>query len=474
MKRTSILLFLGWMFHMLSITLLTWDTGNLQLARDLSLSHPGALQAVFLAGYCLGFLSAVLVGLLRRRSIGSMVLVLASLLMMIFGLVFLHAPSQGMIALRICGALLCGTGSAAAFVLWQRAFSQDSLQLAARILTIASACSTVLFLGFSVSPLMAYPEFFACASGAVSVILAVPYFKRAPQGEFAATDAASIRGFFARLWRSVACVAFFAFVWELTTSFVVFQVDAAAQMRFVYPVANLCGIALFLFVWVRLKSPINLDNVYLALFPLMATGFLLLPFFGAGYQKAFAAVACGVFVVLSILMQVICIQEHKRSGVDPMIPIGLFAGIVYAFMTAGFCLGRSLTTAGGVDSTRLLVIALILVYLLALIMFSFFMKKGSRPVGQESGEEVQIKTTAVNETLDDKRLALSRDRGLSEREMEVLILLLKGRNLPFISEELCISKNTVKSHCRNIYRKFSVHSRQELLDVFESSAQGEE
>lgn len=46
--------------------------------------------------------------------------------------------------------------------------------------------------------------------------------------------------------------------------------------------------------------------------------------------------------------------------------------------------------------------------------------------------------------------------------------MLKGRNLPFISEKLVISKNTVRSHFKSIYRKCGVHSKQEPLDLFEA------
>jgi len=56
---------------------------------------------------------------------------------------------------------------------------------------------------------------------------------------------------------------------------------------------------------------------------------------------------------------------------------------------------------------------------------------------------------------------------LTEREKEIVSLLRKGRNNPVIRVELTISDNTLKTHLRNIYRKFSVGNRQELLSVLE-------
>ncbi len=59
---------------------------------------------------------------------------------------------------------------------------------------------------------------------------------------------------------------------------------------------------------------------------------------------------------------------------------------------------------------------------------------------------------------------IAEEHGLTEREKEVLSLLLTGRSRPRIAEILVLSENTVSSHIQHIYRKFGVHSNQELLD----------
>lgn len=53
------------------------------------------------------------------------------------------------------------------------------------------------------------------------------------------------------------------------------------------------------------------------------------------------------------------------------------------------------------------------------------------------------------------------------REAEILGYLARGRSQPYIREELVLSKNTVATHVKHIYQKLGVHSRQELLDLFE-------
>jgi two-component system NarL family response regulator len=52
---------------------------------------------------------------------------------------------------------------------------------------------------------------------------------------------------------------------------------------------------------------------------------------------------------------------------------------------------------------------------------------------------------------------------LTDREMEVLRLVAKGRNNRDIAKELFISENTVKNHIRNILEKLHLHSRMQAV-----------
>ncbi len=60
-------------------------------------------------------------------------------------------------------------------------------------------------------------------------------------------------------------------------------------------------------------------------------------------------------------------------------------------------------------------------------------------------------------------MKLLKKNNLSNREIEVLLLLLKGIKKSVISEELGISIHTVKSYIEKIYKKFNKHNRVELL-----------
>lgn len=62
---------------------------------------------------------------------------------------------------------------------------------------------------------------------------------------------------------------------------------------------------------------------------------------------------------------------------------------------------------------------------------------------------------------------ISKRYRLTKREEEILALLARGRNGGYIQEKLVISRNTTKTHIRNIYAKLEVHSHQELIDYVE-------
>lgn len=59
-----------------------------------------------------------------------------------------------------------------------------------------------------------------------------------------------------------------------------------------------------------------------------------------------------------------------------------------------------------------------------------------------------------------------RDFGITDREKEVLRLLLEGRTNREIADELIISIGTVKAHTHGIYSKIEVSRRGQLMNVF--------
>ena len=76
----------------------------------------------------------------------------------------------------------------------------------------------------------------------------------------------------------------------------------------------------------------------------------------------------------------------------------------------------------------------------------------------------------VAHTLEERCAALGAAHGLTEREIEVLGYLGRGRSRTFIAEALLISESTVKAHTTHLYRKLGVAGKQELLSLLEQVA----
>lgn len=87
----------------------------------------------------------------------------------------------------------------------------------------------------------------------------------------------------------------------------------------------------------------------------------------------------------------------------------------------------------------------------------------------EAAEDAPAATSLQREELAEAHLdAFAQAHRLSPREREILGLISKGRDVPYIEQELVLSKSTVKTHIRHIYEKCEVSSRQALIDLLQS------
>ena len=66
---------------------------------------------------------------------------------------------------------------------------------------------------------------------------------------------------------------------------------------------------------------------------------------------------------------------------------------------------------------------------------------------------------------DEKHKQLIAKYGLTDREMEVYLLTVKGLDNNAIADKMCISPNTLKKHYSSIYSKMHISSRVQLLHI---------
>ena len=143
-------------------------------------------------------------------------------------------------------------------------------------------------------------------------------------------------------------------------------------------------------------------------------------------------------------------------------------GVTALASAVGAALGVWAQYAAGTDAhiTILVQGVLILVFvgyaLIGLKNFSFAeIISGIRP----SAEVIPAKTP--EEDFNERCTMLGSKYGLSPRELEVFMMLARGRNREYIQEKLVVSRNTVKAHVKHVYAKLDVHTQQELIDLLE-------
>ena len=68
-------------------------------------------------------------------------------------------------------------------------------------------------------------------------------------------------------------------------------------------------------------------------------------------------------------------------------------------------------------------------------------------------------------TLNLEKLNSFLDKAITEREFEIITMILDGHSNADISKSLFVSENTIKTHIKRIYTKLDVHNRAELTKL---------
>ncbi|MEC4271927.1 LuxR C-terminal-related transcriptional regulator [Adlercreutzia sp. R25] len=211
--------------------------------------------------------------------------------------------------------------------------------------------------------------------------------------------------------------------------------------------------------------------------------------------------------VSSVLFGVTCIclwallcRMSFRSGVDAVRVVGLGFGAACLGTTAGVGVGALIYDMGMPEGLLSFVMAAAIILCVAGSLFllrrddivRLMEPADSRSSSAEEGLDAgigiaegesrnggaPIEAATGADALDGYQASLQRlcaimgiDYGLSSREVDVLELLVLGKDAKAIADALFISFNTVRSHIRRIYGKLDVHSRQELLDLVREQAE---
>lgn len=223
------------------------------------------------------------------------------------------------------------------------------------------------------------------------------------------------------------------------------------------------GIATFAFSFM-LGRRITAAQIYSTSLVLVVAGLLLIMSQTTSRQLSFFASSVG-FSLFYFFMVVYWGDLAYRTGM----PIVYIYTIGYLAMQASQLAG--ILVASGFDASPLrnggMIVPLALVlafFAAALLLF------GSSRSPLRQWLVADEETLETNDNVPLACAELSKRGGLSPREQEVLSILARGRNAPYVAKTLCIAPDTAKTHIKSIYRKLDVHAQQDLLDKIDTIA----
>lgn len=314
-------------------------------------------------------------------------------------------------------------------------------------------------------------------------------------------------------WRSLGVIAVAALVGNVMASVIMGTSYEGADSLYPGGIALCACIATMALVPLTAeRAAFSVAQLYRITVTFSVVGFVAILVLGAAAVPVGGALVQGCTLFFQPLVYVVVTRSTRLQGLSPLVAFGVGQALISAVVLAGNLAGKLLFQVAG--ETPLLLSAVCGAGVLALF---FIVVARAAQVGEEGNEEKdggteemeaetrgadRVKAAAAGRgssgvaagerlfedggtteaaTLpngdcaagvgaqgEDSAAVFARAVGLTARETEILSLLVRGRTLPYIANELFVTTGTVKTHVRHIYEKALVNNRQELLDKVEA------
>ncbi len=314
-------------------------------------------------------------------------------------------------------------------------------------------------------------------------------------------------------WRSLGVIAVAALVGNVMASVIMGTSYEGADSLYPGGIALCACIATMALVPLTAeRAAFSVAQLYRITVTFSVVGLVAILVLGAAAVPVGGALVQGCTLFFQPLVYVVVTRSTRLQGLSPLVAFGVGQALISAVVLAGNLVGKLLFQMAG--ETPLLLSAVCGAGVLALF---FMVVARAAQVGEEGNEEKdggteemeaetrgadRVKAAAAGRgssgvaagerlfedggtteaaTLpngdcaagvgaqgEDSAAVFARAVGLTARETEILSLLVRGRTLPYIANELFVTTGTVKTHVRHIYEKSLVNNRQELLDKVEA------
>ena len=352
------------------------------------------------------------------------------------------------------------------------------------------------------------PEVFPSSALSTAIAGSPGYSGKAP-GEVTAGS----RELHALPWRSLGVIAVAALVGNVMASVIMGTSYEGADSLYPGGIALCACIATMALVPLTAeRTAFSVAQLYRITVTFSVVGLVAILVLGAAAVPVGGALVQGCTLFFQPLVYVVVTRSTRLQGLSPLVAFGVGQALISAVVLAGNLAGKLLFQVAG--ETPLLLSAVCGAGVLALF---FMVVARAAQVGEEGNEEKdggteemeaetrgadRVKAAAAGRgssgvaagerlfedggtteaaTLpngdcaagvgaqgEDSAAVFARAVGLTARETEILSLLVRGRTLPYIANELFVTTGTVKTHVRHIYEKALVNNRQELLDKVEA------
>ncbi len=257
-----------------------------------------------------------------------------------------------------------------------------------------------------------------------------------------------------------------------------------------------CLVAVLIMLAITWFSRVHLEvtSATKVIFPILVIGCLLFPAINGPQGMWSTVLVAAGFMTYDILMVALVAEVARETTLSGAFIEGITRGTIWAFAGIGGIAGYYLAQV----DTGIAAFVIIALALLYLIVFGFsiaftrfhspaidFLEEAgeaglSLPIEEDDNaqehrpsfvpvEEDAVETDSRSSANPAKMIRFVNKYGLTRREEEVALFLVHGRTLPYIAEEMVLSEHTVRTHVRHIYEKTDVHSRQDFIDLFEST-----
>lgn len=314
-------------------------------------------------------------------------------------------------------------------------------------------------------------------------------------------------------WRSLGVIAVAALVGNVMASVIMGTSYEGADSLYPGGIALCACIATMALVPLTAeRTAFSVAQLYRITVTFSVVGLVAILVLGAAAVPVGGALVQGCTLFFQPLVYVVVTRSTRLQGLSPLVAFGVGQALISAVVLAGNLAGKLLFQVAG--ETPLLLSAVCGAGVLALF---FMVVARAAQVGEEGNEEKdggteemeaetrgadRVKAAAAGRgssgvaagerlfedggtteaaTLpngdcaagvgaqgEDSAAVFARAVGLTARETEILSLLVRGRTLPYIANELFVTTGAVKTHVRHIYEKALVNNRQELLDKVEA------